>query len=251
MKRFFLRFAAALTLLLGTAAAVQAQSASFAAIDSLRAAAEYNEALARLEARADAQGRSAEVLWRTARTRVDRAGELEESERRKEQFRQALKEARAAVEKVPRSADAHLSLAVAAGRVGLTSGTQKKVELSRAVKKHVDRAIELNPQSDLAYHVRGRWNYEVANLGWFSRTVVKAVYGGLPDASFEQAAEDLKQALRIKERVAHHLELGKAYAKLDNEAKARKHFKRALALPNNDADDPDYKKEVRERLEEL
>ena len=53
---------------------------------------------------------------------------------------------------------------------------------------------ELDPENEMAYHVRGRWHYGVADLNWIERAVVKTVYGGLPDASFEQAARDLEKA---------------------------------------------------------
>lgn len=239
-----------LIILIGHPAQAQ-EEGHFARVDSLHRAGQYEAAMEALEARRSSSSEDPDVLWRIARVRLDRAKESLSGEAQNEAYEQAMKEAQTAVELAPNSGNAHLALAMAAGRVGLNAGTRRKVELSRSVKEHVDRAIALDPQNDLAYHVRGRWHYEVSDLGWVARTIVKTVYGGLPDASFEKAARDLQKAIQVHERVAHHLELGKAYLKLDQEKKARTHFQKAVDLPAKDPSDPRYKEEARQLLKEV
>ena len=141
-----------------------------------------------------------------------------------------------------------MARAIASGRVGLISGTKEKVRHSREVKESVDRAIALDPNNALAYHIRGRWHYEVASLGFFARAALNLVYGGLPDASYEQALQDLQRANAIEDLVINHVELGKTYLKLDEEAEARAAFQRALDHPSVYPKDDLYKEQARERF---
>jgi tetratricopeptide (TPR) repeat protein len=179
-------------------------------------------------------------------------GEVSESERtRNSLYEQSLGNARVALRLDSTDARAHLAVAVAEGRVALTAGTQEKIRRSRAVKRHSDRAIELDSTLASAYHVRARWNREVADLGFFSRTIVKTIYGGLPDASFEQAVRDFKTAIRLEDKVIHHLELGKTYLKMDREEEARAEFRTAINMNPVDPDAPLHKQEARDRLDDL
>ena len=241
-----------LTLLGGRPA--QAQTSAEALLveaDSLWQQGQFEASLERLEALRQDRPDDADVLWRLARAKGDLGEEAEEDDEKERWYRAALEDAYAAVAADSASADAFLTQAIAAGRVGLISGTKEKVELSREVKESVDRAIELDPEKALAYHVRGRWNYEVASLGFFSRAALKLAYGGLPDASYESAIQDLKQAIALEDLVVHHLELGKAYLKMDDPSRAKDEFRRALALENQYPNDPGYKREAEALLADL
>lgn len=234
-------------LLLAGPAAAQ----SLGDVDRMRKAGQYREALSVLEQARQRTPADAEVLWRLSRTRVDLGEQAQKEAERLVHYRAALADAEAAVAADDAHAQAHLAVAIAAGRVALQSPTKQKVELSRTVKEHVDRAIALNPRDDAALHVRARWHYEVASLGFLSRTALKLVYGGLPDASYEKAARDFEQAITLQDLIRHRVELAKTFLKLDRPADARTHLQRALALPETDPDDPGYKTEARALLKAL
>ncbi len=221
--------------------------------DELRTSGQFESAMERLQALNKVHPDNAEVLWRLARTKVDIGEQVAESneDRMERLYQEALADANRATTVDSSNANAHLSVAIAAGRVGLISGTREKVRQSRTVKDHVDRAIELDSSLAAAYHVRGRWNHEVASLGFFSRSIVKIVYGGLPDASYEAAVENFQRSLELDERVIDHLEIARTYIEKDQEEEARQHLQTALDLPNQDPDDPQYKEEARELLEDI
>lgn len=239
-----------LPLLIVPAPAAAQPSAVLARVDSLRLDGAFEQARDTLQALQNRHPDRAPVLWRLARTYVD-LGEEAEDDRQEELYQQAFTAARAAVEADSANAEAHLAVAIAAGRMALISGTRTKVELSRTVKEHVDRAIEIDPTNATAHHVRGKWHHEVASLGFFARTVVKVVYGGLPDASYDRAVRDFQTAVDLDEHVGTHLELGRTYLQMDRDEDARQHLERALELPNVDPDDPRYKREARELLRDL
>lgn len=222
-------------------------------VDQMRTEGEFQSALDRLQALRDQHPSNVEILWRLARTKVDIGEQVAETnENRMERlYQEALDDATRAIEADTTNAHAHLAVAIAAGRVGLISGTREKVRQSRTVKEHVDRAIELDSTLAAAHHVRGRWNHEVASLGFFSRSVVRLVYGGLPDASYEAAVRNFKKSIELDDRVIDRLELARTYIEMDREDLAKQHLQMALELPNKDPDDPQYKEEARELLEEL
>lgn len=244
--------------LVATSAPAQSSDASGASlqealitIDSLRQAGAFQAARERLEALRDERPGRVDVLWRLAYTLSDFGKITEDEERRAQYYEEALDAATAAVESDSTSARAHLAMAVAEGRVALDAGTKERIQRSRAVKEHADRAIALDSTLAGAYHVRGRWHREVDDLGFFKRVVIKTVYGGLPDASFEQAERDFKRALELEDAIHHHLELGKTYVKLDRPDAAREELRTVLEMSSPDPLAPLYKEEARELLDDL
>jgi len=232
-----------------------APTPALAAVDSLRQAGAFREALGRLSTLQNrlspGDSLADDVGWRLAVTRID-LGETSDSDRtRTSLYRQALKDAQAALAADSSSAYAHLALAVAQGRAALRADTRERVRRSRAVEHHANRAIALDSTLAPAYHVRGRWHREVADLGFFERTLVRAVYGGLPEASFAQAVRDFQQAIRLQDKVIHRLELGKTYLAMDKRQNARRALQAALKMEPIDPDGPRHQEEARRLLRDL
>jgi tetratricopeptide (TPR) repeat protein len=145
-----------------------------------------------------------------------------------------------------------VALAIAHGEIAMKEHGKKKLEFSRMVKEEAEKAIELNPRSDIAYHILGRWHREVASLSPVLRTLAKLVYGGLPDASMAEAVKNLTKAASLAPGVVtHHKELGKTYLLLGEKELARKEFLLALSLPNELRTDERSKNEIRGLLADL
>lgn len=227
------------------------RSAMLQQVDSLRQTGEFEGALARLDSLHARTGAHPSILWRQSLTRVDLARTDDDKADRTPLYEQALADAEAALAADSSNGHAHLAKAVAEGRLALDAGTRERVRRSRAVKEHAERALELDSTLAGAYHVRGRWHREVDDLGFFERAIVKTVYGGLPEASFEQAVRDFRRALDLEERTFHYLELGKTYLKMDRPAEAREALQAAVNAPNHDPFAPRYKDEARELMDDL
>jgi len=193
------------------------------------------------------------ALWRLARVE----SELGEDARGKEQqelIGSSVLHARAAVRVAPDSALGHEWLAVTLGRKALKEGPKKKLALAREIKSEVDRALDLNPQSARAYHVRAIWNRELASLNFVERMAANTVLGGVPKgASMENAVHDLERAVALDPgNINHHLELGRTWLQLDRKDDARRELERAVALaPGATARDPHYQQEARALLARL
>lgn len=229
-------------------AQAQVPDEALAEIDEVIQSGAFDEAMSTLKQLDTDYPSTASILWRLSRVHVD-IGEQTDSKKDKERwYRDALQIAEDAFEADSSDADVFLTLAIAMGRVALVSGTREKVERSRSVKENIDAAIGLDPANDASYHVRARWHYEVSSLGLFARTIVKVVYGGLPTASYEMAAQDYQLAIQHKDQIIHRLELGRTYIKLGENDRAREHLEKALSMPLIDPDDPMHQTEARELL---
>jgi len=221
-------------------------------VDSLRSVGDFRTALTRLYELSREHPASVEVLWRYAILWSDYGKAADRESQARSAYRQALEMADRALEADPSSAWAHLAKAAASGRAALLAGGNKQsIRLSRDVKEHADRAIELDSTLAPAYYVRGVWHSEVADLGFLKRTIVRTVYGGLPEASLEQAVADLQRAIELESRTYNHLELGKAYLKMGRTDAAREQLQIALDVFPSDPFAPTYKLEARALLREI
>ena len=222
-----------------------------AAVDVLRQEGRYSEALERLQAVLGKHSARAEILWRQSWTKVD-LGEASDGEAAMRKFYEgALSDAKAAIAADERNARAHLVYAIAAGRLALISPTRKKVELSRKVKAHADRALECDPDLAAAYHVRAMWHREVAAIGGLSRAVLRLVYGGLPEASYAAAVADFEKSIELEEHVGDRLELARTCLAMGDPDRARRELERALTLPVKVHQDRKHRETARQLLEEI
>ncbi len=238
-----------LVLLLFVVEAGRAQNGAWLAhVDSLWQRGAFEEALALLNDSLQHNPGAPDLLWRRSRVRVELGMRVRDKERQRDLYRLGLEDARAAIAADSLNSQAYVAAAIAAGRLALVSSPRTKVTYVRQIRAYIDRALALNPNDDIAYHVRGRWHYEVATLSFFERTLVRVIYGGLPDASLEAAAADFRRALALRERIVHHLELGRTLLRLGDREGAIQELEQALALPPTEPDDPTYQEEARQLL---
>jgi len=162
----------------------------------------------------------------------------------------ALDLAKKAVALAPDNPKAHLALAVAYGRLTDFVDNRTKIEYSRYIKDEAAETIQLDPNEDYAYHVLGRWNYGVATLSPVLKLMARYIYGGLPDASLEDAVRDFKKAIAIApQRIIHHHELARAYVALGQLDDARKEWQTELNLTPEDHESEQDQAEARSNLQ--
>jgi tetratricopeptide (TPR) repeat protein len=194
----------------------------------------------------------AELLYRIARQYALSMNDTASKEEQKQRAEKALEYAKRAIATDPRHAKAQLSVAICYGRLLPFGDARNKVQHSRLIKEHAETALRLDPSDSYAYHVLGAGNYEVAKLGPLMRSAARIIYGGVPAASNEEAVRLLSEAVkRAPDRVSHHVELGRAYAALGQQAQARTELTAALALPNREKDDPESKRRATAALRDL
>ncbi len=192
------------------------------------------------------------VLQKIARQYSDSVVDTDDVAEKKQRAESALAYAKRAVALQPDNPVNVLSLAICHGTLGVYSDTRTKINYSRLVREEAERALQLDPDYAFAHHVLGRWNYEVASLGTMTRFVVKLVYGGLPEASYQEAVKQLQKAVELEPDVlVHRLELGFALRAADRDKEAKASFQKGLSMPSRDKHDEPAKQRAREALADM
>jgi tetratricopeptide (TPR) repeat protein len=194
-----------------------------------------------------------EAAWKSARAYVDVGEKLSDTKERRSYYEKGYEYAKKAVGYNPNGAKGHLYLSIAIGRVALDAGAKERVKLSKEVKSEVDKALAIDPQDDVAWHVLGRWHRRLSTLSWIEKKFANIFLGGVPkEASMDNAVDCFKKAIQLNpSHINHHLELAITYEKMGKRELAVMEYNKVMNLPIKDADDEDHKKEAEERLKKM
>jgi tetratricopeptide (TPR) repeat protein len=194
--------------------------------------------------------RNVGVLLRISKQYSDLIATTKPPEAAHQIAQKALNYAQRAVEIDPKVAKAHLSVAVAYGKLTDFVGNKEKLEYSKFIKKEAVKSIELDPTDDFAWHVLGRWHSGVANVSGVLKLMANLVYGGMPTASNEEAVKCLKKAGEMApQRIIHHSELARVYQLMGKKEPAEKEWRIVLSLPAADKEDEKDQAEARQALD--
>lgn len=189
------------------------------------------------------------VLLRISKQYSDLISSTKPHEAAEQVAQKALNYAQRAVEIDPKVAKAHLSLAVAYGKMTDFVGNKEKLEYSKLIKDETLKSIELDATDDFAWHVLGRWNSGVANVNGVLKIMAKLVYGGMPPASNDEAIKCLKKATELApQRITHRAELARAYQVMGKKDLADKEWKVVLTMTPHDSEDEFDQADARQEL---
>lgn len=165
--------------------------------------------------------------------------------KRDEWFKLAHGFATLAIKANASSDQANVVMAMILGKSTLTKSGKEKLKNARAIKKHLDVALQTNPNNYLAWHILGRWNYELSNVSAIERAGAKVFYGGVPDGTLKNAISSFEKARSIQPYfILNCLSLGMAYHKDGQKAKAIGLLKALQAFPNKTEDDAKHKQDA-------
>ena len=157
--------------------------------------------------------------------------------------------ARTALRVSPADDEANVAMAIALGRMVLIKSGKERISTVKDIKHYTDIALKTNAQNFKAWHVLGKWNYEVSNLNMVERTAAKIFFGGLPEASLKIAIASYEKAKELNPAfMLNYLELAKAYNRIDDRQKATAQLKKLLTLPLLTEDDPRIKSEAQKLI---
>lgn len=204
-----------------------------------------------LEADKQAPGR-ADILVKIAKQHGDLMTETRDESERKRHGEQCLEYSNQALKAAPNQADPHLSIAIATGKLTEFMGNRDKIEASRTIKRHAEKALSLDPRSDYAHHMLGRWHQELASMGTASRAIAKVIYGGLPEASYQEALDHFNQARKLRpDRLIHRIEHGRTLAMMGRNEEAKEELTACMKATANDKDDVEAKGRAKSTLSGL
>jgi len=192
------------------------------------------------------------VLWRISRSYVDLGEHLPnktdaEKEKQLEYYQKAFDYADKAVKAKPDSAMGYIRRAIANGRVALFKGVWSAIDFVKQVKVDCEKAISLDPNNGAAYYVLGRTHAKLCEKPKMIRWPL-----GLGWANMEESLKNYDKAIALRPSfILYRLDAARAYAEEDNEVKAKELLISISALPKQDEDDDQYRKEAKELLEKL
>ena len=180
-----------------------------------------------------------------------RIGKRQADNKKKEDYYEAARIYAATALRVDSlSSDANCAMAMALGGSTMNRKGKEKIATVRDIKKYADRAIQFDPNNFKAWHVLGRWYYEISNLNLFERAAVNMFYGGLPSASIKDAIRAFERSASITSGfILNYSELAKAYHRNDENNKAVNMLNTMLSIPEHTEDDKPIKTEGRKLLE--
>ena len=190
---------------------------------------------------------NADANWRLARLYVSMGEALppENTEERQPYYEKAVQHAEACIMNNDVIAEGHTWFAASLGVLADNVGPREKIKRANIIKSELDRALELNPEDDVALSILGSFNREIADMGWLEKVFAKTFLGSLPEGSQEEAEKMLKKAITVNPRVIRHYhELGKLYRDM-------KRYPEAIGILNEALTKPVLMKSDERRLENI
>ena len=208
----------------------------------------YSEAIGAYTRSIEQDRRNGEGYWRAVRAYIC-LGDISEGTLRKQYYRDAYDLSEKALFADSMNSNVQCWYAVAMGYQALEEGSRRKVELCNSIKRSLERAIELDPNNDVAYSIFGTFYRALGNISWFERQLADLLLGGLPPGGFAEAESMLLKSVEIAPNIIRHrYELGLVYIDLGQKEKASKVFTEALRLPQTIASDRERLIDIKKRL---
>ncbi len=191
------------------------------------------------------------ALWKCSELSSRIGARQTDKEKMRPYFIAARNYAAAAIRVNPNSSEANCAMGFALGRVSGVSSTKERVELAKDVKAYIDKAIQLDPNNFRAWHILGRWNFEVSNLNLAEKSFARLFYGKIPSATLDDAVIDFEKSRSLNPAfLLNYLELAKCYHRKDDDKKAMYNLRLLLSMPNSMYDDARAKTVARKLIEE-
>lgn len=102
-------------------------------------------------------------------------------------------------------------------------GIKARVSQCENVRKHMMRAVELNPNDPTGWYILGNLEYSLADMSWAVKKIVSTVFATPPNGSYEKALECFLKAENIEPKFysMNNLLMGKTYMQLKDNEKAK------------------------------
>jgi len=133
-----------------------------------------------------------------------------------------------------------------AGKLSVSSYRQQAI-LADSVRIYAEKAVQADPNNDRAYHILGRWHYEVANLSWLIKLFSELFIGVAPNGSYENAFTYFQKAAEINDFPLHQYWLGLNFLKMGNNIEAENSFRKSILAKGGQHND-DYFRELSQKI---
>lgn len=186
-----------------------------------------------------------EVLWRLAHASHALAAIVEDTapERKKAIIQKGCDYAEKALILNPSSYEAHKWYAINVGTRGQFSSLRERANDGSLFKKHIDEALKLKPNDSSLHHLLGRFNFEVASLSWFERSMASTIFS-LPSVTIQDALDHFLKAERLTSTPSkeNRIFIARCHDALNNVTEAVEWLEKAAVVENFTSGDEEAEK---------
>ena len=194
-----------------------------------------------------------EYLWRTAYLYAQLGAKQPTETQRQQWYSTSAYLGEKATRTAPKNAWAHYAYALALGRMNEQASSRTKIEYAKLIKSEAELALKYDAGLAGAHHILGRWHRVVAGFNMLERAMIKAVFGGMPGGSYEEALKHFEKAIALEPKSGiHYYEIANTLLERDesgDEGRAIKWLEKSLTLPVKTEQDKDHRARCRELLE--
>lgn len=151
------------------------------------------------------------------------------------------------------SAKSHFIMGVAYGRMSEIQTAKIRVENSRKIRSHCEKAIEIQPDLAGAWHILGKLHFRLSNMTMVEKAAAQVIYGGLPPGSTtEVAISCYRKAVALRpDYLLYQLDLAAALHSTGKKEEAKSYFQQIVKAKGVTEDDVLYKTEAATQLTRL
>jgi hypothetical protein len=193
------------------------------------------------------------ALVKAAELSCSIGGRAENKNDKRLNYESGLAFAQRALKADSNSAEANYAVAMASGKMTEVETENKKiVAYVKDTKTYVEKALTINANFGKANFILGRWHFEMINLSGIKKAAVKLMYGGLPEASLDNAIMYMEKCKTLEPYfMINYFYLNKAYKENDKPAKQIEILSKMVKLPNRTFDDAAMKEDAQKQLQQL
>lgn len=194
-----------------------------------------------------------EVLWRQGRALFKVSGTETNNSKKSELIREAYKLIANSLAKNEENFAVHKWYAILLDAKSNLDGIKERVTQLENVKKHMQRAIELNPNDPTSRYILGEFAFGLADLPWYQRKLVSTIFATPPTGTYEEALESFLKAEELEANFfsVNKLMIGKCYYQLKDNEKAREFLTKAANITVQNEDDRKCKEEAESLLKKV
>lgn len=196
---------------------------------------------------------NSEVLWRHGRALFKVSGTESNSSKKSELIREAYKFIADSLAKNEENFAVHKWFAILLDAKSNLDGIKERVTQLENVKKHMQRAIELNPSDATSRYILGEFAFGLADLPWYQRKVVSTIFATPPTGTYEEALENFLKAEELEANFysMNKLMIGKCFYQLKDNEKAKEYLTQAVNITVQNEDDRKCKEEAESLLKKV
>ena len=141
---------------------------------------------------------NAEILWRLARAEYEMAKLASSYIEQKHLNLEAYSYVERALALDGNNFAVHKWMFILLDKKSSYEGIKERISQSFIVKRHIEKACELNPSDPTSFHLLGYYCFAVSQLPWYQRQIASTLFATPPTSSYEEALTYFLKAEEIE-----------------------------------------------------